>query len=113
MKTKLLLPLATILPISLCLHAQEIKAPAQRGPALTYISDSLEFPTFVPPAPVLQKRLPAIRVEAVTTTRLASGKTLTLQRGEPSTEPDLPLPPPPPPQTEARALTQQEIADNI
>jgi hypothetical protein len=113
MKTKHLLPLAIILPISLCLHAQELKAPAERGSASTYIPSTLEVPTFTPPAPVVQKRLPAIRVEAATTTRLANGKTLTLQRGEPSTEPDLPLPPPPAPPTVARALTQQEIADNI
>jgi hypothetical protein len=113
MKTKLLLRLATILPISLCLHAQEVKVPTERVPAPTYIPGTLEVPAFVPPAPVLEKRLPAIRGEASTTTRLANGKTLTLQRGEPSTEPDLPLPPPPAPPTEPRVLTQEEIADNI
>jgi hypothetical protein len=113
MKTKLLLRLATILPISLCLHAQEVKAPVELKSATAYIPGTLEVRIFTPPAPVVQKRLPAIRIEATTTTCLANGKTLTIQRGEPSTEPDLPLPPPPAPPTESRFLTQQEIADNI
>jgi hypothetical protein len=68
---------------------------------------------FTPPPPPLEKRLPAIRVDASVTSLSKNGRTLTLQRGEPSTEPDLPPPPPPPPFVEPREPTPEEIAKRI
>lgn len=56
------------------------------------------------------KRLPAIRIDSSITRRNPDGTTLTLQRGEPSTEPDLPPPPPPSPYVAPRELTPEEIA---
>ena len=113
MKTKLLLPLAIALPLALCIHAQETEAPSQQEPTPTYIADPLEVPTFTPPAAIVQKRLPIIRIAAATTVSSANGRSLTLQRGEASIEPDLPLPPPPAPPSEYRAPTQEEVAQNI
>ena len=59
------------------------------------------------------KRLPAVRVDAAVTLLSKNARTLTLQRGEPSTEPDLPPPPPPPPYVEPHKPTPEEIAQRI
>jgi hypothetical protein len=67
---------------------------------------------FTPPPPPVIKRLPAVHIEASVTSLTNNGRTLTLQRGEPSTEPDHP-PPPPPPHIEPREPTAEEIAKRI
>ncbi len=113
MKLKLLLSGVLMLALSVCLHAQEAQSPSKRVSTATFIPDTLEVPTFTPPTPVVQKRLPTIRVAASTTQRSLSGNKITLQRGEASTEPDLPLPPPPAPPAKTRVHTQEEIARNI
>jgi hypothetical protein len=56
------------------------------------------------------KPAPPIRIDASVTRRAADGTRLTLQRGEPSTEPDLPPPPLPPPFVAPRELTAEEMA---
>jgi hypothetical protein len=68
---------------------------------------------FTPPPPPIVKSLPTVRVEAAVSSLSKNGRTLTLQRGEPSTEPDLPPPPPPPPYLEPRDPTPEEIAKRI
>jgi hypothetical protein len=68
---------------------------------------------FTPPPPPVVKRLPAVRVEASVTSLSENNRTLTLQRGEPSTEPDLPPPPPPPPHVEPREPTPEELVNRI
>jgi hypothetical protein len=79
----------------------------------TFIPHTLEVPPFTPPPPPVVKRLPYVRVDASITSLSKNGRTLTLQRGEPSTEPDLPPPPPPPPYVEPRVPTPEEIARRI
>jgi hypothetical protein len=68
---------------------------------------------FTPPPPPVVKRLPDVRVDASVTSLSKNGRTLTLQRGEPSTEPDLPPPPPPTPHVEPREPTPEEVAERI
>jgi hypothetical protein len=103
-RTTLLLVIA--LGVTLPVFSQD-KAP---GSASTYIQHTLYVPEFTPPAPVEAKRLPNIRVDATCTLPSSNGKTLTLQRGEASTLPDLPPPPPPEPIKQARELTPAELA---
>lgn len=85
---------------------------ASRGKR-TFIPHSLEVRPFTPPPPPVVKRLPAVRVDAAVTRLSKNARTLTLQRGEPSTEPDLPPPPPPPPYVEPHEPTPEEIAQRI
>lgn len=54
----------------------------------TFIPHSLEVLPFIPPPPPVVKRLPAVRVDAAVTRLSKNARTLTLQRGEPSTEPN-------------------------
>lgn len=61
----------------------------------SFIPHSLEVREFTPPAPVVPKQVPAMRVDAAVTLPTASGRTLTVIRGEPSTLPDIPEPPQP------------------
>jgi hypothetical protein len=68
---------------------------------------------FTPPPPPVVKRLPAVRVDASVVSLSKNGRTLTIQRGEPSTEPDLPPPPPPTPFVEPREPTLEEVAERI
>lgn len=77
--------------------------------ARTFISDSLEVPAFTPPAPPVEKRVPAMRVDAAVILPSANSRTLTLIRGEASTLPDIPIPPPPEPR-EPHAPTPEELA---
>ena len=79
----------------------------------TFIPHALEVRPFTPPPPPVVKRLPAVRVDAAVTRLSKNARTLTLQRGEPSTEPDLPPPPPPPPYVEPHEPTPEEIAQRI
>ncbi len=70
--------------------------PDVKNPARTYIPDeALQAPVFTPPAPVVPKPLPNIRIDASITLENEDSTTLTLQRGAASTLPDLPPPPPP------------------
>jgi hypothetical protein len=98
--------LVTTLGVTLPIFSQD-KTPAS---ARTYIPDALAVPAFTPPAPVAAKRLPNIRVDATCTLPSSNGKTLTLQRGEASTLPDLPPPPLPEPIKQARDFTPAELA---
>jgi hypothetical protein len=68
---------------------------------------------FTPPPPPVVKRLPALRVDAATTHFSKNSRTITIQRGEASTEPDLPPPPPAPPYCKPHAPTPEEIARRI
>jgi hypothetical protein len=89
---------------------------ASRPPAATarsYIPHPLEVPAFVPPAPPVVKEIPAMRIDSSVTVPTKSAKTLTILRGEASTQPDLPPPPPAPPHVELRDPTPEEIAQRI
>lgn len=79
----------------------------------TFIPQSLEVTPFTPPPPPLVKRLPFVRVDATNIYTSKNSRTITLQRGAPSTEPDLPPPPPAPPHVEPRDPTPEEIAKQI
>jgi hypothetical protein len=79
----------------------------------TFIPHVLEVLPFTPPPPPVVKRLPAVRVDAAVTRLSKNARTVTLQRGEASTEPDLPPPPPPPPYVEPHEPTPEEIAQRI
>ena len=79
----------------------------------TYIPDLLEVPPFIPPPPPVVKRLPVVRVDASVTHISKNARTLTLQRGAASTEPDLPPPAPPPPYVAPHEPTPEEIAQRI
>jgi hypothetical protein len=74
------------------LHGEE-RGEVQR--AGSFIPGSLAIPEFTPPAPVVPKQVPARRVDASVTLPTASGRTLTVIRGEASTLPDIPEPPQP------------------
>jgi hypothetical protein len=63
--------------------------------ARAYIRDTLEVPAFTPPAPPVEKVVPAMRIDSVVTVPAANSRTLTVIRGEASTLPDIPVPPPP------------------
>lgn len=76
----------------------------------TFIPHSLEVKPFTPPPPPVVKRLPTVRVDAATTHLSKNSRSLTIQRGAASTEPDLPPPPPPAPYIKPRALTPEDIA---
>lgn len=60
--------------------------------ATTYIPDPLEVPDFTPPAPPVEKKVPAMRVDSSLTVPTKGSRTLTVIRGEASTLPDLPIP---------------------
>ena len=77
----------------------------------TFIADSLEVAPFSPPAPILRKALPAVRIDSSIAVTAKSSRTLTLQRGAASTLPDLPPPPIPEISELARTATPQELAD--
>lgn len=79
----------------------------------TFIPHALKVQPFTPPPAPVVKRLPAIRVDAVVTHRSKNARTITLQRGEASTEPDLPPLPPPPPYVEPQEPTPEEISQRI
>jgi hypothetical protein len=79
----------------------------------TFIPHTLEVRPFTPPPPPVVKRLPAIRVDASVTHLSKNSRTLSLQLGEASTEPDLPPPPPPPPYVAPHVPTPEEIAQRI
>ena len=90
------------------LSVQQDKASAR-----TFIPGLLEVPPFTPPVPVVRKPHPPIRADASVTVRSKNSRTLTIQRGEASTQPDLPPPPPPPPWVEPTEPTPEEIARRI
>ena len=92
---------------ALALSAQQDKA------TRTFIAGSLEVLPFTPPVPVVRKPHPPIRADASVTVRSKNSRTLTIQRGEASTQPDLPPPPPPPPWVEPAEPTPEEIARRI
>ena len=58
--------------------------------ARTFIPTPLEVPAFVPPAPPVEKTVPAMRVDSAVTVPAAHSRTLTILRGEASTLPDIP-----------------------
>ncbi len=77
-----------------------------------YIPDSLEFPEFTPPAPPVAKVLPQIRIDSSVTVRAENAATtITIQRGEASTLPDLPPPAKPAPADPPRDFTSDELAE--
>jgi hypothetical protein len=90
----------------------DIAADASLGKR-TFIPNALEVLPFTPPPPPVVKRLPAVRVDAAVTHLSKNSRTLTLQRGEASTEPDLPPPPPAPPYVEPHEPTPEEVAQRI
>ncbi len=78
-------------------------------PARTYIPHSLEVPSFVPPAPPVEKSVPVMRIDSAVTVPAAKSRTVTILRGEASDLPDIPEPvvvaPRPP-----RQLTPEDLA---
>lgn len=79
----------------------------------TFIPHSLEVKPFTPPPPPVVKRLPAVRVDAAISHRSQNSRTITLQRGEASTEPDLPPPLPSMPYVKPGDPTPEQIARRI
>jgi hypothetical protein len=79
----------------------------------TFIPHALKVQPFTPPPPPVVKRLPAVRVDAAVAHLSKNSRTLTLHRGEASTEPDLPPPPPAPPYVAPQEPTPEEIAQRI
>ena len=73
------------------------------------IPHDLVVPTFVPPAPPVEKKVPAMRVDAAVTVPAGNSHTLTILRGEASDLPDILEPvvvePRPP-----RKLTSEDLA---
>ncbi len=104
--------------LATCLHAAEETADTKSSTAdvsdrRAYIPHSLEVPVFRPPAPPVEKRIPAMRVDSAVTVPTKNSRSLTILRGEASTLPDLPPPPPAPPKVEPRDPTPEEIARRI
>jgi hypothetical protein len=84
--------MGTALAISL-FHLSGIHAEEQTPTtARTYIQENLEVPTFIPPAPAVEKEVPAMRIDSTVTVPTASSCMLTVIRGEASTLPDIPVP---------------------
>ena len=82
------------------------------NPARTYLPEgALNAPIFTPPAPVVPKPLPNIRIDSSITVGSEDSTTLTLQRGAASTLPDLPPPAEPMPAPPYREPTAQELAE--
>ncbi|MEI6607430.1 MAG: hypothetical protein WCP35_19135 [Verrucomicrobiota bacterium] len=83
--------------------------------ARTFIPGSLQVPPFTPPVPPPRKVVQPIRIDASVTVPTKNSRTLTIQRGEPSTKPDLPPPPPPPPPpfVQPTPLMPEQIARQI
>ena len=79
----------------------------------TFIPGLLEVIPFAPPVPVVRAVPPPVRILASVSFPSAKGTTFTLQRGEPSTEPDLPPPPPPQPYVAPREPTPEETARRL
>lgn len=77
--------------------------------ARTYIPSILEVLPFTPPAPPVEKKVPAMRIDSAITVPAGNFRTLTIIRGEASTLPDIPIPPEPVVQ-ERRELTPEELA---
>ncbi len=113
MKTIPLLYLAVVV-CAAPVFSQNEKTPATReaspSPARTYFPDALIVPQFVPPAPAERKALPDIRIDASTTVMGKFSHTVTLQRGEASTLPDLPPTEDPAPAPPPRKFTPEELA---
>ena len=105
------LTLFLLSPSHLSAQQPGLKLPAIS--ARTFIPDSLEVPAFTPPEPVEAEPLPEIRIDSSVTVPSVSGTTLTIQRGEASTLPDIPPPPPPEPVKPARKPTAEELAQQV
>ena len=88
------------------LHADEPAPPATVG---TFIPTDLKVRPFIPPAPPVEKTVPAMRVDSAVTVPAAHSRTLTILRGEASTLPDIPKPVLAEP-LPARELTPEELA---
>ncbi len=94
------------------LAADEQTAAVQQPPAgnaRTFIPTDLEVPTFVPPAPPVEKKVPTMRVDSAVTVPTAHSRTLTILRGEASTLPDIPEPVVVAPRA-PRQLTTEDLA---
>ena len=107
-------PCCSFLPLFLvCLQsysAGQTAVPQKASDASrTFIPGLLELPAFTPPAPPVEKKVPAMRVDSAVTVPAKNSRTLTIIRGEASTLPDIPIPPeailP-----EPRKLTPEELA---
>ena len=75
-------------------------------PVRTFIPNSLTIPAFTPPAPAVEKKVPAMRVDSAITLQSENSRTLTLIRGEASTLPDIPILPEPEPQQSRPLITE-------
>ncbi len=71
---------------------EAVPAPSvqQDKAARTFIPASLEVPPFTPPVPPPRKVVQPIRIDASVTVLTKNSRTLTIQRGEPSTKPPRP-----------------------
>lgn len=98
--------------IASLVFSQDEKPAPDLEAARTYIPEVLEFPEFSPRAPLVVKVLPQVRIEAsVTVPAKNSRTTITIQRGEASTVPDLPPPAKPVPSEQPQELTLDQIAE--
>ena len=104
------------IPLSLLLCSQLLVADEKSGivaskanPIRTFIPDSLTIPEFTPPAPAVEKKVPAVRVDSAIILPSENSRTLTLIRGQASALPDLPIPPEPEPQ-QSRLPTPEDTA---
>ena len=99
---------------SSALAAEEQTTFAKQPPSVvsstrTFIPTALEVRAFVPPAPPIEKTVPAMRVDAAVILPAAHSRTLTILRGEASTLPDIPEPVIVAPRA-PRKLTLEELA---
>jgi hypothetical protein len=74
----------------------------------TFIAGPLEVPAFSPPAPAVEKQMPAMRVDARVSVPSASSHRINIVRGEASTQPDILIPLKT--GSQALQLTPEEIA---
>jgi hypothetical protein len=106
-------PWIAVLLLAPQLHAEDqaeglAKVDEEARLSVTCIPHTLEVPVFVPPAPPVEKKVPAMRIDSSLTFPTKSGTKITIIRGEASTLPDLPLPVVSKPH-EARELTDEEV----
>lgn len=102
-------PKATLL-LGLCLGFSGLHA--EPTASRTFIPAPLEVPAFTPPAPVVPKTVPAMRIDSAVTVPAGNTRTLTILRGEASTLPDIPEPVIVA-QRPARQFTAEELARSV
>lgn len=117
MKTTALVIFATLASVAI-VQSQETDAADSKSAIVpltntrAIIPHSLALAEFTPPAPLVVRRVPTMRIDSALTIPTASLRTLTIIRGEASKLPNIPLPPVDQVRA-ARTLTPDYIARNI